>query len=145
MARPHLLLALLASALALARTMEFTTTTAIESTANATEPACDWPRGGRRCCGTLRTPGASRRGRPDETDHCFPASASDHMVCCVDIQNVDNAHNTDDPTVASYNPLAGPIRRNSHPSSYSWCTCSASICIRQLGGRVAWIGKPGDT
>lgn len=42
------------------------------------------------------------------------------MVCCVDIQDVGNAINADDPTVASHNPLAGPIMRNSDPSSYSW-------------------------
>lgn len=49
-----------------------------------------------------------------------PGSASDHMVCCVDIQNVDNTVNEDDPHVAQHNPLSGPIRRNSHNSSYSW-------------------------
>ncbi len=66
-------------------------------------------------------------------------------MCCVDIQNVDNELNVDDPTVASINPLSGPIRRNSHNSSYSWCTCSVSICEKQLKGRVAWVGKPGLT
>ena len=47
-------------------------------------------------------------------------SASDHMVCCVDIKSVDQEYNEDDPHVAYHNPLSGPIRRNSHPSSYSW-------------------------
>lgn len=86
--------------------------------ANAT---CAWPRGGAKCCGTLTTPGASHGWRKDETDHCFPASASDHMVCCVDIKNMDNEVNTHDPNVAHNNPLSGPISRNSHKSSYSWC------------------------
>mmetsp|Transcript_28194 Transcript_28194/g.71896 ORF Transcript_28194/g.71896 Transcript_28194/m.71896 type:complete len:148 (-) Transcript_28194:1429-1872(-) len=106
---------------------------------------CLWPRGGRRCCGTLRSPGASHGSRMDETDHCFPASASDHMVCCVDIKNVDNEVNEHDPSVAYRNPLSGPIRRNSHNSSYSWCTCSETICEKQLKGRVAWVGRPGNT
>jgi hypothetical protein len=104
-----------------------------------------WPRGGSRPCGTLRTPGASYGGRGDETDHCFPASASDHYVCCVAIQSVDNALNADDAGVARHNPLAGPIRRNSDASSYSWCVCSVSICTHQLNGTVAWVGTPGDT
>ena len=106
------------------------------------EQECLWPRGGRRCCGSLRTPGAANGWREDETDHCFPASASDHHVCCVDIQDVDNELNAEDPTVARHNPLAEPIRRNSHKSSYSWCTCSETICEKQLKGRVAWVGKP---
>ena len=38
------------------------------------------------------------------------------------------------------NPLAEPIKRNSDSSSYSWCTCSESICYNQLGGTVAWVG-----
>lgn len=118
---------------------------AASDSANATQESCSWPRGGRRCCGTLRTPGASNGHRFDETDHCFPGSASDHMVCCVDIKSVDQEYNEDDPHVAYHNPLSGPIRRNSHPSSYSWCTCSVSICEKQLGGRVAWVGRPGST
>ncbi|KAG2448768.1 hypothetical protein HYH02_006122 [Chlamydomonas schloesseri] len=107
--------------------------------------SCNWARGGKRCCGTLKNPGASHGWREDETDHCFPASASDHMVCCVDIQSVDNEVNEDDPAVAHHNPLSGPIRRNSDASSYSWCTCSVSICEKQLKGRVAWVGRPGRT
>jgi hypothetical protein len=105
------------------------------------EQTCLWPRGGTRCCGTLKTPGASHGWRNDETDHCFPASASDHHVCCVDIQDVDNDMNSEDPSVAQHNPLAGPIRRNSQSSSYSWCTCSETICEKQLKGRVAWVGS----
>ncbi|KXZ46515.1 hypothetical protein GPECTOR_43g952 [Gonium pectorale] len=124
---------------------EFATSAELEQRNETAGGGCAWPRGGRRCCGTLRSPGASHGWRQDETDHCFPRSASDHMVCCVDIQNVDNEVNEDDPTVAHHNPLSGPIRRNSDPSSYSWCTCSASICEKQLRGRVAWIGRPGDT
>lgn len=104
-----------------------------------------WPRGGTRACGTLRSPGASYGSRRDETDHCFPSNAADHYVCCVDIQNVDNADNTADPAVARHNPLSGPIRRNSDASSYSWCVCSTSICTDQLNGTVAWVGAPGDT
>jgi hypothetical protein len=106
---------------------------------------CLWPRGGKRCCGTLRTPGAKSGWRTDETDHCFPANAGDHYVCCVDIQSVGNAQNTADPSVARYNPLEGPITRNSDASSYSWCVCSVSICRDQLNGTVAWVGKPGAT
>lgn len=106
---------------------------------------CSWARGGKRCCGSLRSPGASHGWREDETDHCFPASASDHMVCCVEIKNVDNEYNTNDRSVAFHNPLSGPIRRNSQPHNYSWCTCSALICEEQLHGRVAWVGKAGDT
>jgi len=108
-------------------------------------PAVAWPRGGTRGCGTLRSPGASYGSRRDETDHCFPKDAADHYVCCVDIQSVDNADNNADPTVARYNPLAGPIRRNSDASSYSWCVCSVKICTEQLNGTVAWVGTPGDT
>lgn len=104
-----------------------------------------WPRGGVRSCGTLRTPGASFGGRHDETDHCFPADAADHYVCCVDIQNAANSKNSKDSTVARHNPLEGPIRRNSDASSYSWCVCSVSICINQLNGTVAWVGAPGNT
>mmetsp|Transcript_16557 Transcript_16557/g.28380 ORF Transcript_16557/g.28380 Transcript_16557/m.28380 type:complete len:139 (+) Transcript_16557:118-534(+) len=109
------------------------------------ECVASWPRGGERCCGTLKNPGVSHGGRDDETDHCFPASASDHMVCCVDIKAVDNDFNMEDSTVSRYNPLSGPITRNSDSSSYSWCTCSESICTQQLKGRVAWVGKPGST
>ncbi|KAG1679928.1 hypothetical protein FOA52_006992 [Chlamydomonas sp. UWO 241] len=109
--------------------------------AHVVEPGVEtrWPRGGRKACGTLSSPGASYGRREDETDHCFPASASDHFVCCVDIKNVDNEANTDDAHVAARNPLSGPIRRNSHESSYSWCTCSESICERQLNGRMACL------
>eukprot|EP00730_Choanoeca_flexa_P015022 TRINITY_DN6781_c0_g1_i1.p1 TRINITY_DN6781_c0_g1~~TRINITY_DN6781_c0_g1_i1.p1 ORF type:complete len:154 (+),score=24.68 TRINITY_DN6781_c0_g1_i1:132-593(+) len=103
-----------------------------------------WPRGSTHACGTLRSPGVSNGWRNDQTDHCFPGSASDHMVCCVDIKNVDNEHNTDDPTVARHNPLSEPIRSNSDKSSYTWCTCSESICTDQLDGTVAWVGQPGD-
>ncbi len=105
----------------------------------------DWPRGGRKRCGTLRSPGVSYGWRRDETDHCFPADAADHFVCCVDIQAVGNSLNTDDPSVARHNPLEGPITRNSDASSYSWCVCSVSICTKQLNGTVAWVGVPGDT
>lgn len=115
------------------------------SSSEAANATCAWPRGGTKCCGTLTTPGASHGWRTDETDHCFPSSASDHMVCCVDIKSLDNELNAHDPNVAHHNPLSGPILRNSHKSSYSWCTCSATICEKQLGGRVAWIGRPGDT
>ena len=80
-----------------------------------------------------------------QTDHCFPASASDHFVCCVDVQNVNNLINEKDSTVARLNPLRGPIMRNSDSSSYSWCVCSVSICVDQLNGTVSWIGKPGAT
>ncbi|GLI63971.1 hypothetical protein VaNZ11_007139 [Volvox africanus] len=140
-----LLATLLASA-TIVHSAEFTVKGALLADRNATaDYSCAWPRGGRRCCGTLRTPGVAHGWRDDETDHCFPASASDHMVCCVDIQNVDNEFNVDDPTVARHNPLSGPIRRNSNPGSYSWCTCSATICEKQLKGRVAWIGRPGQT
>ena len=104
-----------------------------------------WPRGGRRACGTLRTPGATFGSRLDETDHCFPSSAGDHFVCCVDIQSVDNALNDADPAVSRHNPLSGPIRRNSDAASYSWCVCSVSICTQQLNGTVAWVGAPGST
>ena len=107
--------------------------------------ACFWPRGGQKCCGTLRTPGASTSWRNDETDHCFPGNAADHYVCCVDIQNVGNARNEADASVARHNPLEGPITRNSDPSSYSWCVCSVSICRDQLNGTVAWVGTQGDT
>jgi hypothetical protein len=62
----------------------------------------------------------------------------------VDIENVNNEVNADDPRVAHHNPLSGPIRRNSNSSSYSWCTCSVSICVNQLNGRVAWVGQPND-
>ena len=108
-------------------------------------PAVAWPRGGTRSCGTLRTPGATYGSRRDETDHCFPKDAGDHYVCCVDIQSVDNAVNGADRSVARYNPLAGPIRRNSDASSYSWCVCSVAICTQQLNGTVAWVGAPGNT
>ena len=80
-----------------------------------------------------------------QTDHCFPANAGDHFVCCVDIRNVGNEVNTADPSVARRNPLRGPIMRNSNPSSYSWCVCSVSICVDQLNGTVAWVGAPGST
>lgn len=66
-------------------------------------------------------------------------------MCCVDIQNVGNAHNVNDGTVARFNPLEGPIKRNSDASSYTWCVCSVSICTQQLNGTVAWVGKPGST
>lgn len=82
--------------------------------------SCNWPRGGKRCCGTLKSPGVAHGRRADETDHCFPGDASDHYVCCVDIQNIENEYNEDDATVAWHNPLSGPIRRNSNSSSYSW-------------------------
>ena len=107
--------------------------------------AVAWPRGGTRPCGTLRTPGVAYGARRDETDHCFPKDAADHYVCCVDITAVDNAVNDADSTVARYNPLAGPIRRNSDASSYSWCVCSVKICTEQLNGTVAWVGVPGNT
>jgi hypothetical protein len=136
------LLALLpASAWSASRAAETVTLLAADAPAAVSR----WPRGGSRPCGTLRTPGASYGGRGDETSHCFPASASDHYVCCVDIQSVDNALNSDDASVARHNPLSGPIRRNSNASSYSWCVCSVSICTRQLNGTVAWVGTPGDT
>ncbi|MEW5302750.1 MAG: hypothetical protein WDW36_005500 [Sanguina aurantia] len=115
-----------------------------ELTSSTDSDSCDWPRGGKRCCGTLMTPGASHAGRRDETDHCFPSSASDHYVCCVDIQSVDNQINQDDPTVSTFNPLSGPIKRNSNSSSYAWCVCSQSICTNQLKGRVAWVGQSSD-
>ena len=41
--------------------------------------SCNWPRGGHRCCGTLRSPGVSHMGREDETDHCFPGEMIMHM------------------------------------------------------------------
>jgi hypothetical protein len=113
--------------------------------APAAAPAA-WPRGGRRACGSLRTPGASFGGRADETDHCFPASASDHYVCCVAIRAVANARNEADASVARHNPLEGPITRNSADAdNLSWCVCSVSICVNQLNGTVAWVGRPGDT
>eukprot|EP00045_Choanoeca_perplexa_P000259 m.13565 g.13565 ORF g.13565 m.13565 type:complete len:149 (+) comp10182_c0_seq1:101-547(+) len=103
-----------------------------------------WPRGSTHPCGTLMSPGKPNGWRSDQTDHCFPATASDHMVCCVDIHNVDNPHNQHDAGVARHNPLSEPIRANSDTSSYSWCTCSESICTDQLHGTVAWVGLPGD-
>ncbi len=45
------------------------------------------------------------------------------------LQNVDNEVNEDDPTVAYHNPLSGPIRRNSHSSSYSWCGEWPGACV----------------
>lgn len=49
----------------------------------------------------VRRPAASPHiCRLSQTDHCFPASASDHFVCCVDIQNVDNSYNQHDSMVA---------------------------------------------
>jgi hypothetical protein len=35
------------------------------------------------------------------------------------------------------NPLENLIRKASSASSYSWCSCGASVCS-MLGGRVAW-------
>ena len=136
--------ALAAAALALLCTTRPEAAAAVSSRSQA-QSTCLWPRGGQRCCGTLRTPGASFGWRSDETDHCFPGNAADHYVCCVDIQNVGNARNDADASVARHNPLEGPITRNSDPSSYSWCVCSVSICRDQLNGTVAWVGTPGDT
>ena len=85
----------------------------------------------------------SIRALPSPTPTHLPTHPS-LTVCCVDIQNIDNEVNVNDPSVAQHNPLSGPIRRNSNASSFSWCTCSVSICRDQLNGRVAWVGQPND-
>lgn len=56
------------------------------------------------------------------------------VVCCVDIQAVDNEASPH----GNVNPLGDVIRQASTNASYSWCTCSEEICIEQLRGRVAW-------
>lgn len=89
-------------------------------------------------CGTLRIPGVSYGNRKDETDHCFPKDGSHHYVCCTHIKYIGNLDNLSDKSVNKYNPLYGPITRNSDPSNYSWCTCSEKICLDQLGGKVEW-------
>lgn len=51
------------------------------SSSSSDSESCNWPRGGKRCCGTLNTPGASHGGRRDETDHCFPGRWSLSCNC----------------------------------------------------------------
>jgi hypothetical protein len=47
----------------------------VQQQPSSQDEQCDWPRGGRRCCGTLRTPGAAHGWREDESDHCFPGES----------------------------------------------------------------------
>ena len=93
----------------------------------------------------MKIPGVSYNYRKDETDHCFPSDASHHYVCCVDIKNPENQNFKINEHDIVRNPLEEQIKRNSHPSSYSWCTCNERICIEQLKGRVEWTGVPPGT
>ena len=96
-------------------------------------------------CGSLKIPGVSYGLRKDETDHCFPTDASHHYVCCTQIKDPENELNTVSENGRNYtyrNPLAGPIKRNSDPNNYSWCTCTEHICENQLKGKVEWVATP---
>lgn len=75
--------------------------------------------------GTLSVPPALSRP---------PSPSPWTVVCCVDIQAVDNEASPH----GNANPLGDVIRQASTNASYSWCTCSEEICIEQLRGRVAW-------
>jgi hypothetical protein len=80
-------------------------------------------------CGTLNLSHAL-------AGHCFPVDGSQHHVCCTDIPLPDE---TEEKTMtAGTRTLVQSIRKASHASSYSWCTCTHSICTELLGGVVLW-------
>ena len=69
------------------------------------------------------------------TQHCFPADASHHFVCCTDIQTPANKRSPH----GNENPLYTAIKSgNKSPVNLSWCTCSEEICTEQLQGTVEW-------
>lgn len=80
-------------------------------------------------CGTLDLTHPS-------TQHCFPADASHHFVCCTQIQTVGNPNSPH----GNLNPLESAIRGASNSSNYSWCTCSQEVCtkIRERFSRATY-------